>query len=120
MWFEIIVSLLLVLYAVNMVYRGVRLLRNQELVLGVRHKGKVYSRLSPQDKKLFGVGYITSGVVYLIATALSFMGAISNGLYNLSWLLLAGAVLVGPTLMKRRSTYVSPESHPPEMPTLES
>lgn len=117
---EIIVTVLLVLYAIHTAYRGVRLLQHKELVLGVKREGKVYSRLSPRDKQLFGIVYIAVGVIYLIATALAFMGAISAGLYNLSWLLLAIVVLGGPTLMRRRSTYTPENNHFPDMPTLES
>lgn len=117
---EIIVTVVLLGYAIHTTYRGVRLLQNKELVLGIRREGKVYSSLSPRDKQLFGMAYIAVGVFYLITNALAFLGAISGGLYNLSWLLLFAVVLVGPTLMKRRSTYVPEENHPPEMPTLES
>lgn len=52
---EIIVTVVLLGYAIHTTYRGVRLLQNKELVLGIKREGKVYSNLSPRDKQRTGL-----------------------------------------------------------------
>lgn len=120
MTFQIIFFTLLVLTAFYTFYRGVRLLQNKDILLSIKQEQKIYTRLSPQDKRLFGLAHVLISGAYFVALGLDLLGATPRTLYTIVWVLWAGLAFFGTSLMKRRSTYVPEEIHRPEMPTLES
>jgi len=102
-------------------HRGVRMLQGHDIMLGIQANEKIYSRLSPNDKRLFGLMHVFISGGYFIVFGLALLGLTSEILYTILWLAWAALAFVGTPAMKRRSTYVPPETHEPIiMPTLES
>lgn len=95
-----VILLLSGLYTLN---QGIRLLQNKEVMIGVKNNEKIFSTLSPQDKRLLGVLYTAVGGLFVVGLLLRVADVIPNSLYTGVFLIVIVFSFVGPRMLKRRS-----------------